>query len=234
MKRKLANTKQNGARPAPNKRRRVVKKRRNVRVQRGGILGNLPRLYKLRYCDWFQLSSSSGAMATYSFRANGIYDPNQSSTGHQPFLYDTLATLWDRYIVVGAKITIKALGIETGSTSTQVGALGIVLDDDNTISTTYTTVVEQSMGRHRILNSRADVKPSTVVSTFGAKKFFGFKDVKDNVEAYGANFGADPTRQAYFVCWLQSFNTSDSVAVNCVATIDYIVYCMEPKSLAQS
>lgn len=212
----------------------MVRRKFRPRVPRQGILGNLPRVYKMRYVDWFNLSPSSGALTYYTFRANGIYDPNKSGTGHQPFLHDTLSTLWTSYVVLGSKINFTVLGVIADANSAGAVATGVILDDDDTISSDYTGIIEQGLGRHRITNSRADTTPRTVIGKYSAKRFFGVKDVKDNQSSIGAKFGFDPVSQAYFVCWAQPLTISGASSLNCRVVIDYIVHVSEPKTLAQS
>lgn len=38
-------------------------------------------------------------MTTYLFNMNGLYDPDSSGTGHQPYLYDQTMALYSRYRV---------------------------------------------------------------------------------------------------------------------------------------
>jgi len=44
----------------------------------------------LRYVDWVNLTSTSGGQAYYQFRANSLFDPDLSGTGHQPRFFDQL------------------------------------------------------------------------------------------------------------------------------------------------
>ena len=61
----------------------------------------------LRYQETLSLSSSSGALFGYVYNLNGLYDPNHTGTGHQPLYFDQLMTIYNHYIVIGAKITVK-------------------------------------------------------------------------------------------------------------------------------
>jgi len=51
----------------------------------------------LRYSDYFQLTTTSGAVSTYVFAANGLYDPNITGTGHQPMGFDQLLQFYNHY-----------------------------------------------------------------------------------------------------------------------------------------
>lgn len=62
----------------------------------------------LRYSDVFQLTTTAGAVATYVFAANGLYDPNVTGTGHQPMGFDQLMLFYNHYSVAKAKFYLVA------------------------------------------------------------------------------------------------------------------------------
>jgi len=78
------------------RRRLGGRRRRQVNVNRA--LQPIPQRYicKMKYSD-IQLSSLGGL--TY-FNLNSIFDPNRTGIGHQPYAFDTLATLYNRYRVI--------------------------------------------------------------------------------------------------------------------------------------
>lgn len=55
---------------------------------------------KLHYADEFDLTLTSGALNNYAFNANGLYDPDQTGTGHQVLAFDQLAVMYSRYRVL--------------------------------------------------------------------------------------------------------------------------------------
>jgi hypothetical protein len=46
------------------------------------------------------------AVFPYVFRANSIFDPNRTGTGHQPYAYDTYGGIYNRYLVTHCKATV--------------------------------------------------------------------------------------------------------------------------------
>jgi len=62
----------------------------------------------LRYSDYFQLTSTAGAVSTYVFAVNGLYDPNITGTGHQPMGFDQLMIFYNHYCVTKCKISLVA------------------------------------------------------------------------------------------------------------------------------
>ncbi len=55
---------------------------------------------RLDYTDQFDIVCTSGALSVYTFNSNGLYDPDQTGTGHQPLGFDQYATQYNRYRVL--------------------------------------------------------------------------------------------------------------------------------------
>lgn len=47
----------------------------------------------------------------YGFNLNSVYDPNRTGTGHQPYGFDTLAALYNRYRVIACGWRIQVNGV---------------------------------------------------------------------------------------------------------------------------
>lgn len=73
---------------------------------------------QLKYVEELIISLSSSITSDYVFNLNSLFDPNQTSTGHQPYGYDTLTTLYNRYRVykTGYKITVYPTVSVNGTT----------------------------------------------------------------------------------------------------------------------
>jgi len=66
----------------------------------------LPDTYytKLNYSELGALNyGGAGAAATYQFRMNSLYDADYTGGGHQPYGFDQLAALYNKYRVYGCK-----------------------------------------------------------------------------------------------------------------------------------
>jgi len=59
---------------------------------------------RLRYSTTFQLTCTAGAAATYVFRANDLFDPDYTGTGHQPMGFDQMILFYNHFVVLSAKI----------------------------------------------------------------------------------------------------------------------------------
>lgn len=188
------------------------------------------RVTAMRYNDVIQLSSTSGVLATHYFRANSLYDPDYTSAGHQPMGFDTMATMYNHYTVLGSKITVRVRNPASSSASQVPYYIGCYLTDD--LSTGYTTAsefIESKRGTSRIGQW---IYPLSLSNKYSAKRFFNLTDVKDNSQLKSA-VTTNPTEAAYYALWLEGVGP-DTLSVSLDVTMEFIVSWSEPKELAQS
>lgn len=182
----------------------------------------------LRYCETVQLNpTAADAAVEYRFRANSVYDPDRTGTGHQPLYFDQLAGLYESYEVVGSKI--RADFSATTALSCLVG-----VNRDNDTSTTYnnrTALMENPSSKFKVITN-GDDHATTVEARWSAKKTFGpFYNRDDNEALVTTN----PVNESDFVVWaINQYGSEDPGAVNVMVTIDYIVRFSERKEVAQS
>ena len=75
----------------------------------------------------FSLTGTAGVISQYVFSANGVYDPNITSTGHQPLGFDTMMLYYEQYTVIESRITVTACG-----NGGQAVNIGVCLAPDTT------------------------------------------------------------------------------------------------------
>lgn len=93
---------------------------------------------RLRYSTTFAGSTTSGAISnTYVFRANDLFDPDFTGTGHQPMGFDQLMLWYNHFCVISAKIIIVCKNT-TGSVPT----ICLRVDADSTPLTVIDRIVE--------------------------------------------------------------------------------------------
>lgn len=219
------------------KRKPTKKRRRNNYRQRNmtkfGVPSGIPtqRRAYLRYCDVIEIPSNNGVLAGHIFRANSIYDPDETGIGHQPMGFDQWTGLFRHYCVVGAKISIQVKNNSGSISSEQPSTVGVYLSDNNSVEyTTANGFIEAKRGQFRNIQYH---KQARMTTNFSAKKFFNITDIKDNETRLGASITTNPSEMAYFVIWNQADGTgTTNIAFRVV--IDYIVDFMEPKTISQS
>lgn len=72
----------------------------------------------MKYSEQVKVTGpSGGGLAAFRFNLNSIYDPNRTGIGHQPYGYDQLAGLYNRYRVIKCNYVVS--GVNTGSDGDQ-------------------------------------------------------------------------------------------------------------------
>jgi hypothetical protein len=175
-------------------------------------------LTRLRYCDTVSMASTSGSIAKYLFRVNDIFDPDYTGSGHQPLYRDTFAAIYDFYTVKSARVTLT---ITNGGNIP--APCGVLLDDDTTVSTSASVLMEQNTGKHHLLPAQSgSISSHTFHLDFDAKKFYGW----DVMTAYGSKtlVANTPSIPAYFVSWAQPADLASTVTY--YITIEIIRKCI--------
>lgn len=216
------------------KRKTKRKGRKRYPLYSMGTPSGIPTIRRasLRYCDEVLITSTGGLLNTnQKFLANGLFDCNVALGGHQPMGFDTWASLYNRYVVLGSKIRCEVALTDVGNDGGMYA--GIFLDDDSSVTYgSLTGLVEARKGNHvTCTNQRA---PQYTSSKYSARAFHNITDIKDNMYTIGAPVTADPTDKAYYVIWGESIKTAQSNSYTALVIIDYIVEFSEPKDLAQS
>lgn len=93
---------------------------------------------KLRYSTTFQLTSTAGVVASYVFRANDLFDPDFTSTGHQPMGFDQMMLTYNHFCVVSARIKVTC----RNKTNTTPFTVCIRQDASNTPLTVIDRILE--------------------------------------------------------------------------------------------
>lgn len=212
--------------------RATYKRRRTIRarIPRGFKPFGNSRVARLTYCDNIVLDPGANVTAGKVFRANGMYDPDTALGGHQPYGFDQLMALYNRYVVLGAKITITA--VPASSFGTYI--IACKLSDNATLLSTTPTVLQEQPGyKYRLYtNGNAAVMPRLTMG-YSARKMCrpGFM----NNDTYQGTVNKDPDDQWYFtVLTASAVPTVDNTAMTFNIRIDYIAKFMNPIELAAS
>lgn len=185
---------------------------------------------KLTYSETINLTSSSGVLSNYVFTGNGLFDPNATGTGHQPYGYDQLSIIYNNYRVIGAKCHVD---IVNNGTQTAIQHVGCVAAKSAVFPTlVLSTMYEKGRGKHMAMlgaNSRDRFKTTISAST---KSIWAVKDIADDVK-FSATTIANPTNLWYFHIFNQSVNTT-TTGVWANVVIEYMVEYFNPIIADQS
>ncbi len=218
--------------------------RRRQRGRRGRVLSRIQRpmpgfpqtrVVNMRYCDTIQLNpGTAGAIDIHEFRANSIFDPDKTGTGHQPIGHDEWAAFYNHYVVLGAKITL-ALVPSSNSESANPDLVGVYLTDDSTGSNDPVALIEQGRCKYTLVGKvQQDGVARKLINTYSAKKFFNLSNVNDNVTRIGATTDASPAEEAIFRCFAGNTFADNTGPTSILVTIQYSVMFSEPRELVQS
>lgn len=227
--------------------RRYVRPMRRYTPKRMLPLTGLPnsKLVRLRYTENLALNPGAAAMVEYEWRANSIYDPNYTGTGHQPAGAVELRPWYDHFTVLSS--WIKMVPVFEGNAAPDTnGAFGIILSDQTGQATSLwgtghggiAAIIESRRGRGAYnlvkLDTQNQVKRSAVFKRYNARRFFGYSVVgHDNHQgklgAWGT--GANPDEDVLFSCWYSCINTGNPAALNFLFILEYVCLLTEPKHI---
>lgn len=194
--------------------------------------GGFPGMLKMthRYCENIILSASTGTMNSYLFSVNGMYDPNQTGTGHQPLYFDQLSAIYNHYCVIGSKITVKAIPPQTAAGAGYTVAL-FVNDDTGTANSNIMDIIEQRKGVFKVTGG-VGAQRLTLVNKWSAKKNYGASPLA-NTDLQGTS-ASQPNEQAFYQICLQALDASSTVVVGFMVEIEYIAIWKELKDMLAS
>lgn len=216
-------------------------KKKYTMIPRGvSTYQNISPLQRFRYCDAFTLTPPvGGGPIGIVFSANSCYSPYVSgganTSAHQPLRYDQMSTFYRTCTVLSSRIRIESVG--QGNTTQNLPSMVAMLELDNVSNPSvinYQQDIEQGRTKWRVINNSDDVHWK-LSKGFSAKKWFKLSSIKDNQSSVGAYFNQSPTRQAFYIFYIQSLpGATATIAGQFLVTIDYLSLWSEPVDLAVS
>ena len=94
------------------------------------------QMVKLIYSDRFSITGTTVGSQQHVFRGNSLFDPDLTSTGHQPLYFDQWATIYNDYLVSASKIELRVENKDSDP------ALVKIVPSNNTSPLTNTQLLE--------------------------------------------------------------------------------------------
>lgn len=192
-----------------------------------------PRKFvSLKYVESFTINLATTVGSQQTMNLNSIFDPNRTGTGHQPYGYDQLAVLYNRYRVHKThwKVTF---GTQAGTYSLVVLPTNGLVSSSVVDASTYQTVCEYPHAKVRTQGGLGS--PSIVVSgSILLHKLNGVSVTEYNGDdRFEAQIGASPTE--IMTLTIGVLNTSVGT-INSVFTVEmtYWVELHDPILIAGS
>lgn len=186
----------------------------------------------LRYFgNFIALDPGAGGLAgNHVFSANGLFDPDITSTGHQPIGFDQFMVIYDHYTVVGAKITAYFQNLD----SNYAQFATVTCRDDSTVSTDTREIVENGYLSMAYLGPTGNAKCIGTASTsVDVAKFLGRSNALADSQLKGT-VGANPAEQVFFHISAFPVGLADAAVVRVNVIIDYDVIFHERTVLGPS
>jgi hypothetical protein len=187
---------------------------------------------RLRYSDSFQLTSTSGAVASYVYRANDLYDPDVTGTGHQPMGFDQLCPGWyNHFCVTHAKMIVTFR-----NSSSAGGQCCLRVDGFSTPLTVINRIVEiggAAMDTLGVLASANDTKQLSLMVDIAKLQGIRPASAITADSSLRGDSATSPTEATYF--HIQTWST---FAVTTVVEVDIVLeqtaIFTEPRDMSQS
>lgn len=186
---------------------------------------------RLRYNDTAVMTSTSGSVATYVLRANDLYDPDFSSTGHQPMGFDQMMVFYNHFTVTKAKLTAT---FENYALACDAHCV-IRADGDSTAMTVPTRIMELG-GLVEVICEYKQTSGSSKTATLeiDVAKFQGVSRSALTADpSLQGSSGASPVEIVYF--HIEMWN---NIALSGSVVVDFILeqeaYFTEPRDPTQS
>jgi len=182
----------------------------------------------LRYSTNILMTSVSGVVNSYVFAANGLFDPDITSTGHQPMGFDQMMLSYNHYCVLSSRIVCTFKNV-SGSPAT----VCVTAQANNTPITVIDQIIEFGANEHTVLESKNVSGSVKVLDVRTTTRRFEGKPIPMNDPNLCGELLTNPTELQYYhvQCWDTAGN-SLSVAVDVL--IEYRAVFFEPRELTES
>lgn len=189
------------------------------------------QLVRLRYGYQGSLDAV-GVSVGNTFRANGMFDPDEEGVGNQPRGFDEWMSFYKNYTVLSSKC--KTRFYTQGDTYANSAAFIYVaiknvadaLDGKSNVS-----LMEQNYIKHKCLTYNERCK--TIESKWSARKYFGENPMTGS--AYRGTSSTNPSTQAFWEVGVQALDDSTNIsAILILVEIEYIAMLTQKTIPAQS
>jgi hypothetical protein len=194
--------------------------------------------FVLKYSEQVVLNPATGAVAYHQFRANDMFDPNLTGTGHQPMGFDQIMAWYNHFAVVRSHIRVTAS--PPTLTGTNVAVWGVILTGSSTEAATLVgagipTITEAGWPFAGVGTTNSDKGWLTSQElTFDFQKFYS-RQFNPNLSEFLGSTSASCTEQSYYTVWMFPWSSSvDPDACTFLVEIVYEAVFTEPVTLPAS
>jgi len=184
---------------------------------------------RLKYCDQASYDATSSVVAYNCYRANGIYDPDVTGTGHQPQGYDQWSALYQCWVCPWVDVNFT---ITPGSVATQGVIFGITWQSTPTIVSTDVNVLRELTAGRTAMFVPSSGRPVTIRHRIDNAQLSALSQqayIEQGANGFGGCTSTSPARGSYLFTWVgTTLSTNEPVAVNVNVSLTYGVRFFSP------
>lgn len=191
-----------------------------------GLAPFAPRyITKMKYSE----NVTTAGTGVYAFRLNSVFDPNLTGVGHQPYGFDTLSTVYNKYRVISCGWRVQRAMLP-GDNPVLLGCL-----PSNDLSIAYTTFSEfRENPRSRYITQNAGAPVVTLKGKSYLPSLLGRTTAQYMADdETHAIVTVNPAENA--ILYLFTAEANDVMAPKSIQVLlEYTVEWFDPKHLVQS
>jgi hypothetical protein len=191
------------------------------------------RVNGMMYSTYVNLTAGAGVVGGYVFSANGAFDPDITSTGHQPMGFDQMMLFYEQYTVMASRLRVQTVN---GSATVFVNTF-LYVSPDTTILTDSDRAVENGLIKRVTLGPYVGANSSkTMEISCNVPKYFGRTPGKGfiNDVTVSGTAAANPSEQVYYIIATQDIARTAAISSYCNVEIEFDIYFWEPRKLTSS
>jgi len=147
----------------------------------------------LTYSDLFSINPGT-PRGNYIFRGNSVYDPDYTTTGHQPRYFDQYMGMYERFRVLSSTLHVEGL-----SQAGDSGAVFVVVPDTNPMNfTAFYEAAECPRSRTSALLPIAARYPQKLTHKATTHDLLGLSVAEQWDEDYSGTISANPQKLWYW------------------------------------
>lgn len=170
----------------------------------------------LQYTDTITISGAS-FQTVYTFRGNSCYDPDYTSSGHQPAYFDTFSEVYGKYKVYGARIRLTIANNTNDATCLAI----IPHSDPLGVGSSVSALLDLPRSRWVPIGA-ANIMPAKITHSASTSEILGLTSRQIEDDDYSATTTANPNQLWYFNLFL--FNIDSAVLAPKVSVVLQIFY----------
>lgn len=184
---------------------------------------------RLHYSELVEMTSAND-IKNYIFRGNSLYDPNYTGVGHQPLYYDTYTSMYQKYRVLGSKITCKFI-----NNTSQCAAVAVIVPNTDALNVlNYASIRElpRSKATPPIpVSARYAHTFSSIAST---RQVCGISSAEQWDEEWAGTSGSNPSQVWYWNIFMTTMVPNFTLLAQMQVDIIYDAIFYDKIFIAQS